>query len=184
MKRIFVLSTSRTALTDCQIRQVTLDLTIQYSKIRELLILILTGAFLLTACGAGKGIEIHGAWMRPAGQGENGAIYFVIHNHSSQADALISVTSDIAAAAEMHESKMSGDIMQMNQVESVLLEPYAEIEFAPGGLHIMLVDLTNDLKIGDQIEVILRFKNSEDMNVAVPVRETATPEQDHPSEDH
>ena len=150
---------------------------------KRIFILILLGILLLAACGPEKGIEIHGAWIRPARQSENGAVYFVIHNHSSQADELIGVSSDIAVA-EMHESKMSGDIMQMNQVESVLLEPYTEIEFAPGGLHVMLVNLTNDLKIGDQIEVILHFKNSEDIKVAVPVRETAAPEQDHPSEDH
>ena len=151
---------------------------------KRIFMLILLGILVLTACGPEKGIEIHGAWMRPARQSENGAVYFVIHNHSSQADALISVTSDIAAAAEMHESTMSGDIMQMNQVESVLLEPYAEIEFAPGGLHVMLVDLTNDLKVGDQIDVILHFKKSEDIKVAVLVRETAAPEEDHPVENH
>ena len=137
----------------------------------------------MTACGAEKGIEIHSAWMRPAGQGENGAVYFVIHNHSSKADELIAVSSDIAAAAEMHESKMSGDVMQMNQLESVPLEAFAEIEFAPGGLHIMLVDLKQDIKAGDEINVILHFKNSHDINIRVPVRETARPE-DHSSEDH
>jgi copper(I)-binding protein len=86
----------------------------------------------LATCGAEKGIEIHGAWMPSARQGKNGEVYFVIHNHSSQADELTGVTSKIAAAAEMHESKMSGDIMQMNKVESVPLERSAEIEFAPG----------------------------------------------------
>jgi len=132
---------------------------------------------LLTSCGAEKGIEIHSAWIRPSVQGENGAVYFVIHNHSSQADELISVTSDFAAAAEMHESKMSGDIMQMNQVESVPLEAFAEIDFAPGGLHIMLVDLKQDVRLGDEIEVVLHFKNFEDIKVVVPVRETAAPEE-------
>ena len=48
----------------------------------------------------------------------------------------------------------------------------------------MLVNLKQDVRAGDEIEVILHFKNSEDIKVAVPVRETATPEQDHPSEDH
>ncbi|HEX9839350.1 MAG TPA: copper chaperone PCu(A)C [Anaerolineales bacterium] len=138
---------------------------------------------LFTACGAEKGIEIHSAWMRPAVKGENGAVYFVIHNHSSEGDELIGVSSDIAAAAEMHESKLSGDIMQMNRVESVPLEAFAEIEFAPGGLHIMLVDLKQDVRAGDEIEVILHFKSFEDIRVAVPVRETAAPG-DHPSENH
>ena len=138
---------------------------------------------LLSACGAEKGIEVHSAWMRPAGQDENGAIYFVIHNHSSEADELIGVSSTIAAAAEMHESKMSGDIMQMNQVESVPLDAFAEIGFSPGSLHIMLVDLKQDMRTGDEIEVTLHFKNAPDVNIRVPVRETAAPE-DHPSEDH
>jgi len=151
---------------------------------KRIFMVIWLGVLLLTACGAEKGIEIHGAWMRPASQGENGAVYFVIHNHSSLADELISVTSDIAAAAEMHESKMSGDIMQMNPVESVPLEPYAEIEFAPAGLHVMLVNLKQDVRAGDEIEVILHFKNFEDIKAVVPIRETAAPEEDHPLENH
>ena len=146
-------------------------------------ILILIVVILFTACGAEKGIEIHSAWMRPAGQGENGAVYFVIHNHSSEVDELIDVISDIAAAAEMHESKMSGDVMQMDQVESVPLKAFAEIEFAPGGLHIMLVDLKQDVRVGDEIEVVLHFKNFEEIKIIAPVRETAAPD-DHPSEDH
>ena len=149
----------------------------------RIFIFILIGVILSTACGAEKGIEIHSAWMRPAGQGENGAVYFVIHNHSSEVDELIGVSSDIAAAAEMHESKMSGDIMQMDQVKSVPLEAFAEIEFAPGGLHIMLVDLRQDVRAGDEIEVILDFKTYHDIKIKVPVRETAAPE-DHPSENH
>jgi copper(I)-binding protein len=136
----------------------------------------------LTACGAEKGIEIHDAWMRPARQGENGAVYFVIHNHSSQADELTGVASDLAVA-EMHESRMNGDIMQMNQVESVPLEPYAEIEFAPGGLHVMLVGLKQDMKLGDEIEISMHFKNYQDLKVRVTVSESAVPE-DHLSEDH
>jgi copper(I)-binding protein len=144
--------------------------------------LIPMGALLLTACGAEKGIEIHDAWMRSARQGENGAAYFVIHNHSSQADELTGVASDLAVA-EMHESRMNGDIMLMNQVESVLLEPYAEIEFAPGGRHVMLVGLKQDMKVGDEIDLTLHFKNYQDLTITVAVSESALSE-DHPSEDH
>jgi copper(I)-binding protein len=150
---------------------------------KRLFIFIFAAALLITACGAEKGIQVHSAWMPPAAQGENGAVYFVIHNHSSQADELIGVSSEIAAA-EMQESKMSGDIMQMKQVESVPLEAFAEIEFAPGGLHIMLVGLEQAVRAGDEIDVTLHFKNSEDIKLRVPVRETAAPEEDHSSGDH
>ena len=58
-------------------------------------------AILLTAYGAEKGIEAHKVWMRPAAQGENEAVYLMIHNHASQADELISVSSDAAQAVEL-----------------------------------------------------------------------------------
>ncbi|MGZ9164964.1 MAG: hypothetical protein ACXW4U_07300 [Anaerolineales bacterium] len=44
-------------------------------------------------------------------------------------------------------------------------------------MHIMLVDLKQDVRLGDEIEVVLHFKNFEDIKVVVPVRETAAPEE-------
>ncbi len=148
------------------------------------LIVVLAIAMLLGACGAEKGIEVHEIWMRPVAQGENGAVYFVMHNHASEADELVGVSTDSAEAAEMHESKMNGDIMEMRQVESIPLEAYAEIDFAPGKFHIMLVNLKKDLNVGDEIQLTLHFKNFEDINVMVPVRDTPAPEEDHSSTDH
>jgi periplasmic copper chaperone A len=148
------------------------------------LILILAMAMLLSACSAEKGIEVHEVWMRPTAQGNNGAVYFVLHNHSSEADEMTGASSDVAEAVEMHESKMNGDIMEMNQVKTIPLEAYAEIDFAPGKYHIMLVNLKKTLKVGDEIEMTLHFKNFEDISVTVPVRDSPTPEEDHSSTDH
>ena len=118
--------------------------------------------------------------MRPAAQGENGAVYFVIHNHSATADELVGASSNIAEAVEMHESMLTGaDVMQMHEVASVPLDAFAEIEFTPGGLHMMLVGLRQETKVGDEIEVILHFRNFEDVGIMVPVRETAAPDQVH-----
>ena len=134
----------------------------------------------MTACGTEKGIEIHSAWMRPAAQGENGAVYFVIHNHSSTADELVGASSNIAEAVEMHESMLTdADVMKMHEVSSVPLDAFAEIEFTPGGLHMMLVGLKLGIAVGDEIEVILHFRNFEDIRIMVPVRETAAPDQVH-----
>lgn len=134
----------------------------------------------MTACGAEKGIEIHSAWMRPTGQGENGAVYFVIHNHSSTADELLGASSDIAEAIEMHQSMTTGeDVMRMHEMATVPLEPFVEMGFAPGGLHFMLVGLKQETRTGDEIEIILHLRNSEDMRVVVPVRETAAPQENH-----
>ncbi len=139
---------------------------------------------LLSACGAERGIEVHEVWMRPVAQGENGAVYFVIHNHSSTTDEIVGVTAEIARAAEIHESRMNGDVMEMHRLESVPLEASAEVEFAPGGLHIMLVDVREDLRLGDEIEITLHFDSFEDISVLVPVQDAPAPHEDHSSNSH
>jgi hypothetical protein len=134
----------------------------------------------MAACGtAEEGIEIHDSWMRPAAQGDNGAAYFLIHNHSSATDELTGASSDAAQAVELHETTMTGDVMEMKMVESVPLEPDAEIEFAPGGLHVMLIGLKQDLNLGDHIELTLHFKNQGNIKVNVVVQEDFTSDDVH-----
>jgi periplasmic copper chaperone A len=152
--------------------------------VKQMLMLVFTISLLLNACGAEKGIEVHEFWMRPTAQGENGAVYFVLHNHSSKADELVSVSSDVAQAVEIHESKMNGDVMEMHQIQTLPLEAYNEVQFEPGKLHLMLVALKKDLKVGDQIEITLHFKNFDDRKVIIPVRDTPAPVEDHSSDDH
>ena len=135
--------------------------------------IVLFSMFLLVAaCAPKEGIEIRDAWIRSAPQGGNSALYFVIHNYSAD-DELVGVSTEIADAAEIHESSMVDDVMQMRMVESVPLVSGEDVEFASGGLHVMLVGLKEDAKVGDMVDIVLHFKNSEDIRLQVPVREGA-----------
>jgi copper(I)-binding protein len=135
------------------------------------LCLMLATTLLLSACSTATGIEVSNAWARPAAQGGNGAVYFLLENHSASADELTGVSSDIGEAVEMHESKMEGDVMQMQQVISLPLEGKSIVEFAPGGYHVMLIGLKQDLKVGDTFEITLQFNGYEDITLTVPVQE-------------
>lgn len=135
--------------------------------------IVLFSIFLLVAaCAPKEGIEIRDAWIRSAPQGGNSALYFVIHNYSAD-DELVGVSTEIADAAEIHESSMVDDVMQMRMLESVPLVSGEDVEFASGGLHVMLVGLKEEAKVGDMVEVVLHFKNSEDIVLHVPVQEGA-----------
>ena len=140
-------------------------------KVLMLVIYTLLAALLLSACGSKEGIEVSDTWARASMQGMNSATYFVIQNHNAEADELIGATSDVADAVEVHESKMEGDVMMMNHVESVVLEPSAKVEFKPGGYHVMMIGLKRDLKAGDEIEITLQFRNSPDVTVKATVKE-------------
>ena len=150
----------------------------------RILVCVLALLFLLSGCAAPatEGVEIREAWSRPASQGGNGAVYFVIR--SSEADELIGVASDVADAVEMHESKMNGDVMEMQQLKSILLNAGEQVTFEPGGLHIMLIGLKQDLKVGDEFGITLHFKNVQDLNVNVPVRDTPASEHENSSNTH
>lgn len=139
---------------------------------KRFLLMVAAGMLLLSACDAATGIEVKDAWARPALQGGNGAVYFLLENQSTSPDELTGVASNIAEAVEIHESKMDGDIMQMQRVMSVSLDGKGSVEFAPGGYHVMLIGLKQDLNLGDEFEVTLQFANAEDVTLTVPVQET------------
>jgi copper(I)-binding protein len=150
---------------------------------KKFFVSIFTGIFLLTACGAtSTDIEIHDPWARPAFQGMNTAVYFLIHNHSDAADEILSASTDIAETTELHKSEVDANgMMQMNLQASIPLPIDAEVHFAPGGLHIMLTNVTKDLNVGDKFTVTLHFKVHPEMTFSVPVH--ANDSMDHSNMD-
>jgi len=140
---------------------------------KRFFVIILTAAFLWSACGAKEGIEVGDAWARASTQGMNSAVYFVIENHNSEIVELIGAASEAAEAVEIHESRIEGDVMNMNRVEVVTLEPSAKVEFAPGGYHVMLIGLKQDLQAGDEIEVTLQFRDSPVIVVKAEIRDAS-----------
>lgn len=143
--------------------------------------LILAGMLLLSACGTtdagmenGEGIEAHDFWARSALKDGTSAAYMLLHNHSAEDDALTGASSDVAAAVEVHLSKMGADgSMQMIPQESVALPADGEIELKPGSYHIMMIGLVKDLNVGDEITITLHFEKHEDIILTVPVMEAA-----------
>lgn len=146
--------------------------------------LILVFAFIVSGCSTAGDIEVHQAWVRPTVQGENAAVYFTIHNHTTSADKLIGASSPVADVVEIHESRMENDVMQMNRVPSLPLGADEEVIFGPGGYHVMLINIKEELVLGEHIGFVLQFKNHEDIVIEVHI-EDSMPDEDHEAgEDH
>lgn len=139
-------------------------------------IISLSAILVLTGCAqqsTGPQIKIEDAWARPsAGADMNGAIYFRIVNDGKEADKLISADTPSAQAAEVHESMADDNgVMSMKPRENVEVSAGGEVEFKPGGLHIMLVDLKQPLAVGDEVTLTLRFEKAGEIVLNVKVRE-------------
>ena len=141
-------------------------------KIIKLLSILVAAVLATSACGGSSGeLNIQDAWVRPARAGENGAAYFVITNGTTADDTLLSITSEIASATEVHMSMGDANgVMSMQMQESVTLTARDKVEFKPGGLHVMFVNLTRDLKVGDTIPLVLNFENAGSLTIDVPVK--------------
>lgn len=117
-------------------------------------------------------LKIQNAWVRPAAKGANSALYFTLKNNGSKTDTLIGVESKIAEIVEVHESyKKDNDRMGMREVGKLAIKPKSELEFKPGGFHVMLLGALKDLKIGDQIEVVLLLKYVGKIKIKAEVRD-------------
>jgi copper(I)-binding protein len=133
---------------------------------------------MMAACGAsGPEIRVEEVWSRPAatmGGGEaggNGAVFMRLVNRGREADRLIGAQTDVAEVVELHESTMEGDVMKMQPVEGGIEVPAkGDVELKPGGLHVMLIGLKQNLQEGDRFSVTLEFEKSGTQTVEAEVR--------------
>lgn len=79
---------------------------------------------------------------------------------SEQADRLLSVETDIAEKAEIHETKMENGMMSMRPLDAIEIKADAVTVFEPQGKHIMLMGLKRPLEEGEEVVLALEFAES------------------------
>src|SRR6266849_6185492 len=102
------------------------------------------------------------AWSRATpGGAKVGGGYLTIQNKGSAADRLIGGTADVADKVQVHEMATTNGVMTMRPLDKGLsIEPGKTVKFAPGGYHLMLLDLKSPLKQGDKVPVTLEFEKA------------------------
>lgn len=115
------------------------------------------------------GIEISDVWARKTRRTTSAAVYLNVHNSGDTAEAITGVTSPIARMTMLHMSREVDGVMRMDMQESVPVAPGSTVSFEPGGLHIMLMGLSQPLAEGDVFPVTLTFENAGEVTVEVNV---------------
>ena len=102
---------------------------------------------------------------------------------STSGGKLLSVSSPVAGVAEVHEMAMEGTTMRMRAVGSLELPAGQAVELKPGGYHVMLMDLKQQLKAGDTVPLSLVIESKdgkrETLQLQAPVRALGAPEPKH-----
>jgi len=107
-------------------------------------------------------------WSRAAPAGRSAAVFLTI-TAAGGADRLIGAEAAVAARTEIHQSEEQNGVIHMRAVDAVAVTPGAPVKFAPGGYHIMLVNLHRPLAVGDTFPITLTFEHAGAVTVSATV---------------
>lgn len=100
-----------------------------------------------------------------------GAAYMQVVNGGRNQVVLVSATSPVSARVEFHSMSMEGNIMRMREITGgIPIPPGGSVNFVPGGMHIMLVGLTQRLAPGTFIPLTLTFNGAPQVTLQVPIQ--------------
>ena len=74
---------------------------------------------------------------------------------------LIHAQSPVAGLVEIHEMKMEKDVMKMAAIAGLDLPAGKAVDLKPGGYHVMLMQLKQEIKEGETVPITLVFENKE-----------------------
>lgn len=111
------------------------------------------------------------AWVRalPAAAPTTAA-FMTIHNPDKAANALVAASSSAAGRVELHNHELVDGVARMRQLSQIPLPAGEQVKLAPGGMHLMLFNLTQPLAAGQTIELQLQFADGSQQTVTAPVK--------------
>src|SRR6201992_3353941 len=117
------------------------------------------------------------AWTRATpGGAKVGGGFLTIENKGGVPDKLVGASADGAGKVEVHEMATVEGVMKMRPVEGGLpIEPGKTVKLAPGGYHLMMMDLKSPLKQGDKLPVTLQFEKAGKDAVTLDVQGIGAP---------
>lgn len=137
------------------------------SPVLRHLSIVLTLGTMLTAPAIADDVKvgdlvISQPWSRatPGGAKVAGG-YLTVENKGAAPDRLIGGSADVAGRVEVHEMATTNGVMTMRPLDAgLVIAPGQTVKLAPGGYHLMILDLKGPLKQGEQVAVTLEFEKA------------------------
>lgn len=104
----------------------------------------------------------------PPGQ-TRAAVYLLLKNKSKTTHTLNYVHTPIAENVEVHRTIYEDGVMRMRQVKHLSINPNEKLVFEPGGYHLMLFGVSEELTVGQTFPLTMEFQG-EVIDLLVEVR--------------
>ncbi len=139
----------------------------------------------LTACGTSEadeaapaedtGVAVSDAWVRATAGTDDPSMtgaFMAIDNEGEENVELVGASSPVAGKVELHEMAMVDGSMVMRRIEGgIEIEAGFGQVLMPGGNHVMLMGLEDELAPGDEVDLVLEFSDGTEQQLTVPVKE-------------
>lgn len=115
-------------------------------------------------------VAIMNAWVREAhAKAKVNAGYMTLVNVGSEDITLVKVESEAFENIEVHEMATVDGMMEMREVTDLAIPAKGQIQFEPGGMHLMLMGPKEHLTTGEQVDMTLTFGSGKKQTVSVKV---------------
>ncbi len=136
--------------------------------LRALLATALT--LLASASGASGDLIISDAWVRETPPGKMmTAGYASLENLSKEVITITGVSAEVAGHTSLHETRIKRDRSTMRPIAQLSIKVGERVSLQPGGLHIMLMKLSEPLIDGQSIDICLELENNNSLCSAFSV---------------
>jgi hypothetical protein len=123
-------------------------------------------------------VTVKDSWVRGTTQAQKATGAFM-EITSSDAATLLSASSPVAGVVEIHTMRMEDGVMKMRAIPKLDLPAGKGVKLAPGGNHVMLMDLKQQMKKGDVVPITLKVegkdKKVQTVEIKAEVRDLAAP---------
>lgn len=88
---------------------------------------------------------------------------------------LVEVRSPVAGVVEIHEMAMENNVMKMRAITGLDLPAGKPVELKPGGYHVMLMDLKEQMKDGQSVPITLVVEDKDKKRQSIEVKAVVRP---------
>ncbi|MBT9456060.1 MAG: copper chaperone PCu(A)C [Burkholderiaceae bacterium] len=120
------------------------------------------------ACASAQ-VTVKDAWVRATVPQQKATGAFM-QLSAAKDTRLVAVSSTAVPVVEVHEMVMQDHVMKMRQIPALDLPAGKSVELKPGGYHVMLLDLKQQMKVGATVPLTLVFEDKAGKRETVEVR--------------
>ena len=127
----------------------------------------------LAACSSSESsVSVEDAWGRTSPAAATNAAFYMGIEGGSEADTLVSASSDACGMTELHISVMTDGVMSMQHLPDGITVPAGEtVMLEPGSFHVMCIDRQKDFVAGDTVPLTLEFSGAGTVSVDAEIRD-------------